>query len=945
MLSIANIAGAGSGYYLANSASSTSYYLDGESRTYWGGGAKQALGLSDGEIKKEDFDRLMNGHVSDGQRIGNPCNTNGWKHNPGRDLTFSAPKSVSILLQSPLRLKLLEIQKRAISKAMGYGEEHFAKARIKGEIVGNQKMIWAAINEDTSRANDPDSHTHIVAFNIVQGENGKFTAMDNQMFYDNQVLLGQIYRSELAKGVKELGFGIEAVGQNGQWEIKDIPQDIRENFSKRRQQIIAELDPENDTAKMREKVCLITRPKKQNLIRTELLKSWSDELKAHGTSFEELAIPKMESKQIAPYNSEHYVKTSMNIISETNENVNQHDLRRAILSRSHGHLDIDRVNAEIDRQISKGFLTQSIDGEHLTRSIDLRRKKQVTSELQKGHLKSKPILTEQQLESILSSAPLKNDQKAAIKLMTRSNSRYVKIQGDAGVGKTFALETAVPAIKKNGYKVVGLSTTSESTEVLEQTGVFDKVMTFQQYLLVPQGDKKTVLVIDESSMIGRDQMLSLIRFTNQKQMARVIFQGDANQMSSVQAGEPFRHMEEAGVRSVTMKEIIRQKDVRHRKGISELSSEKLRESFLTLKPEIHEVAKENMVHQAIKAWRESGNIKTPIIIQTNRQKNEINAAIKAQEVSKAANANSLTLKTWQTIHLSDTEKRFVKSYKGASHIRFNRDYKRFGIKRGDIYKLEGINRSDAALTLSKGRKKRLFRPAKYKMAPIAIEVYRQEERTLHEGDRIKFTRGGHRQPVSNNQHATITKIKGDKVTFELDKKTQTSLKLSLKDNQIRHIDHAWASTAHAFQGKTVNEAILLMPSQRGPLTKLESLYTGASRHRYKLTMITDDANALLTNLEKALNVSKLQADIKWPELTLDTKKNVNAQDLLFDKKSNSVLSNGKLEDLNSENQSTLSSISNNYKKQASESEMYHSKNSHIDQHHEIEEDHDMDLSM
>jgi len=271
MLTISAIAGSGSSYYIEGQTRLGDYYLKEANHTYWGGGAKDALNLDTGPIKSEDFDRLMQGYVSTEERIGNPSKDGEWNHNPGRDLTFSDPKSVSILMQGPLRNEILKLRRHAVEKAMSYGEKHFAKARVKGQLVGNQKTVWAAVNEETSRANDPNGHTHVVLFNILEGEDGKFRALDNPLYYKNQVLLGQIYRSELAKGIKRLGFKIEATGQHGQWEIEDIPKDIRDNFSKRRQAIVEKINPKNDTVKARENICLITRPNKQIIIRASRL--------------------------------------------------------------------------------------------------------------------------------------------------------------------------------------------------------------------------------------------------------------------------------------------------------------------------------------------------------------------------------------------------------------------------------------------------------------------------------------------------------------------------------------------------------------------------------------------------------------------------------------------------------------------------------------------------
>ena len=866
MLSLSPIAGGGSRYYLGKEGEGkTNYYLDEHIKSYWGGGAKDTLGLKDGPIEKEDFDRLMAGVKPDGQRIGR-MRDGKLEHDPGRDLTFSDPKSVSTLMQGPLRPKVMNIRRMAVEKAMAQLEKLYAKTRISGKVVGNQKIVWAAVNEDTSRANDPNTHIHVVLFNMVQGQDGQFRAMDNTLIYDHQILLGQIYRSEVAKGIKELGFELEPAGKHGQWELKDIPVEVRESFSKRRQAILEKIDPNNDTAQARENICLITRPSKQNLMREELKHEWGKELAEHGTSFEQLSQPLSKVPTKAPYSIADRVKLSMEVVAETNSHMEVHKFHQEVMDRTHGHFTIDQIKDEIVRQIDKGYMIRSEDGGYLARAVDIRREKLVTEELQKGHLKSKPLLSKTQLMATVDGTFLKDDQKAAIKLFTRSNSRYVKIQGDAGTGKTTALKTAIPAIKAvraRGYKVIGLSTTGASTQELADTKVFDKVMTLQRYLMVPEGDKKTILVVDESSMIGRDQMLSLTRFTNKKQMPRVVFQGDGNQMSGVQAGEPFKKLEKAGVRSVILNQIIRQRDERHRDGISHLARGELNEAFKTLAPEIHEISADKMMDHTIKAWRETGNAKTPIIIQTNKQKNEINQTIKSEQLKSNPNAKSITIKTWQPVHKSETEKRLVETFKDVSHIRFNNNYKRLGVKRGDIFKIEAIHPNKASISISRNGKQREFRPARMKLGKGALELYNQEERTLHEGDRIRFTRGGHRQPVKNNDYGTVKSINGDKVTFELDR--NKTLSLSPKDKNIRHIDHAWASTTHAFQGKTVDHAVVHIPSRKSPLTTLQSLYTSASRHRLSLTIVTDNAPRLQRNIEKAANLQKLEANLRWPE--------------------------------------------------------------------------------
>lgn len=863
MLSIAPIAGGGSAYYIANTQEKSGYYLDGEKASYWGGGAKDALALPDGPVKAEDFDRIFDGYTPNGERIGNPNKEGGWNHNPGRDLTFSAPKSISILAQGPLRPEILKIHKAAIATAMKYAEKHFAETRISGKIVGDQKTVWAVVNEETSRENDPGLHGHVVNFNMVQGEDGKFRAMHNPKIYENSILLGQIYRAEIAKGIKGLGFETEPVGRHGQWEVKSVPKEVREVFSKRRQAIVAKIDPANDNAKRRERISILTRPAKKIISRSDLLQKWDAELAKLKTSFRALSQPKNNQRQPDQLSAKDALKSTLKSVSETQSFIGKYALLREVMDRTHGNLTIDKIESAIEKQLKSETLVLSKCGQHYKTAQTLEREWSVVRELQRGHLKSGPLVSEDKLNAVLDKSILTDGQKAASRLIALDVSGIVKIQGVAGSGKTTALRTAMPLIKENGYKVIGISGTAESTRQLTKTGVFDKTMTLQRYLLVPEGDKKTVLVVDEGSLIGTKQMQDLLRYTNSRKLPRIVFMGDENQMEGVQAGTPFKDMEKAGVRSVTLDEVMRQKDVRHRKGVKELSEAKPRAAFETLKPEIQEVSKDKLIDYTIEAWQKTGNEKTPIIIQTNRQKSEINNAIKAGRLKSAKDLKGTTLKTWQPIHKSNEEKRFASTYTDASHIRFNREYERYGIKRGDIFKLELINKDRNEVVLSKNGRQKIFNPAKYKMGDGAVELYRQEDRELHEGDRIRFTRGGTKRPVNNNDYGTVRKIGKNNIEFSLDR--GKSITLDQKEPTIRHIDHAWASTTHAYQGKTVDHAIVLMPSHKSPLTTLNSLYTGSSRHRLSLTIVTDDAKQLQHNIERSLEVKKLDAKISWPE--------------------------------------------------------------------------------
>jgi len=395
-------------------------------------------------------------------------------------------------------------------------------------------------------------------------------------------------------------------------------------------------------------------------------------------------------------------------------------------------------------------------------------------------------------------------------LIVSSRDKIIGIQGDAGVGKTTMLKAAIPLAKDAGLKVIGIAPTSTAVEALEETGVFDKVMTSQQFCLTPRGDNQTLLV---------------------------------------EAGAPFADMQRAGLQTAKIDQIVRQKDARHRGGIAQLAKGNIRAGFKAFAPEIHQVNRETMNQHAVDLWQASDNSKTPIIVQTNRHKAEINAAIKSS-LGQEGPGRDHTI--WRQIHAKPSQKMLARTYKDASHIRIGRDFKRAGLRRGEIYKIEAVDEKRSRVTLSSNGKTKTFKPAKRKLHKDTVQMYQQDIIKLHAKDRVRFTRGGKDRKVNNNDRGTIKSIGEKTVTLVLDK--GKTLTLPVNAPELRHMDHGWALTGYSVQGKTENSAIVVMPSHASPLTTLESLYVGMSRHKETVALVTDNADRLKLNLEHALDM-------------------------------------------------------------------------------------------
>ena len=171
------------------------YYSDNPNSRWFGKGA-QLMGLK-GEVYKSTFEQLLSGRNHKGEVVVKP-GVNG-EHRLGYDITFGAPKSLSIMLDVLGDERLLLAHKKAVDFTLDYLETMYAQARItlngKTESVNTGNLIIATFDENTNRALEPHRHTHAIILNMTQRKDGKWRALTNEQLYRQYMFLGQIYRS------------------------------------------------------------------------------------------------------------------------------------------------------------------------------------------------------------------------------------------------------------------------------------------------------------------------------------------------------------------------------------------------------------------------------------------------------------------------------------------------------------------------------------------------------------------------------------------------------------------------------------------------------------------------------------------------------------------------------------------------------------------------------
>jgi conjugative relaxase-like TrwC/TraI family protein len=312
VVSIVNISPAhGSRYYTQEGN-----YADLEQHQHssWNGKLVQVLGLA-GVVEPQPLTHLLHGRSPTGEQLINKSQLHRQQENAreqgktvpmeraGIDLTSSAPKSVSIQALVFGDRCLEEAHRYANDRMLQFLEENYACTRIRqnGQRTRIQtgQLAIAQFHHDTSRALDPQLHTHNLILNLQQRPDGKWQSLDNESIYQARTQLGKRYRQELAKAVQALGYEIEVTNSKHEfWELKGYSQQQLEQFSKRTQQIQAAA---GEDASSREKAWITMtsgRQQKQSLPRSSLISRWQQEAIVVGmtpvNSTQVFALPSIE---------------------------------------------------------------------------------------------------------------------------------------------------------------------------------------------------------------------------------------------------------------------------------------------------------------------------------------------------------------------------------------------------------------------------------------------------------------------------------------------------------------------------------------------------------------------------------------------------------------------------------------------------------------------------
>ncbi|HWT94839.1 MAG TPA: MobF family relaxase [Solirubrobacteraceae bacterium] len=769
MVSIGKIDGspASERYYTHTVANGREDYYagSGEAPGEWYGTGADQLGLTS-TIDAEEFSLLFRGVAPSGERLRQEPDA---RSVIGFDLTFGAPKSVSILYgigDDEISRAAREAHDDAVKQALGYLESHAThtrRGRGGAEIVRGEGLAVGLFRHRTSRAGDPHLHTHAVIANTTRATD-RWSTLDGRAIYAHARTAGFLYQAALRDNLtRELGVEWEPV-ERGVADIRGIDRGLIEHLSRRRQEIVEHAHEHGGrTAKAFQVAALETRRRKEYDVPVDRLRAnWRAMAGEHGFGRDELTAVlhrAPEERRHVPGPSEAHLSSPEGVTRETST-FDRRTVMREWAEQHTAGAPVARIEQLADDWLRTPAAVRLSPGAHPSMGprystpemLATERALVASAERRRGE--GTGIADKSDVELAIKRRPqIAGEQAAMVEQLTTSGDGIQIVRAAAGTGKTYALEAAREAWEASGHRVYGCALSARAAIELETQAGIDSTTIARLKLDFDAGHAlvpNNVLVVDEAGMVGsRD----LRRLADEAEAvaAKLVLVGDDHQLPEIEAGGAFRGLAE-------------------RLGAVELHQTRRQE---------HEWDR-----QALAALRVGGIDEWA---STYREQNRIVAARNADEAR-----GQLVADWWQTAKEDQLDAVMV------AH------------RRSDVADLN--------------QRARLHMDEDGRLGADRVGAAGRE---FAVGDRILGRHNDRRTGIINGSRGEVVAVDTEKrtVTIALREGAEVMVKSDYLD--AGHLDHGYAVTAHAAQGATVDRAFVLGSDD----LYREWGYTALTRHR------------------------------------------------------------------------------------------------------------------
>ena len=851
----------------------------------WQGKLGEQFGLS-GSVGAEEFARLSQGqHPFTVEQLVQHRAAHQYKdehgkmvtsmeHRAGWDATFSAPKSVSLtaLVGGDDRVRVAH--REAVTVALRE-LEHYTQARIGGNHPAEttSKFVAAKFEHDTARPVDgyaaPQLHTHAVVFNMTERGNGQPRALQERALFQSQQFATAVYQSELTYRLSRLGYEL-VPGRSGAPEIKGYTQEYLDASSPRSQQIREHMEKLGIESKAAAQIAAhATRDRKQ-MAGPEATLAAHQRLAAEfgnqprqviATAQEQAQKPHYVERKSPAQLAHESVNFARDRLYEREAVVDERRLFRDALRRGMGEVMYPDIRRAIEARLTQGeFLTvhqyPHASARQITTDRMIAMEKEIITTMRAGQGQAEPMMSHFAASQMAEQHPhLNRSQERAVEQVLTSSDRIQAIRGFAGVGKTTALSAIREGAESAGYAVEGFAPTSRATQQLRDAGI--SATTLQGFLArggreQTAGDpaSRHLYMLDESSLASTKQVRDFLQKSGPQD--RVLLVGDIRQHQAVEAGKPFEQLQQAGMQTAQLDQIVRQKDPELLRVVEHLAKADVATGVRLLQQQgrITEIPDRAERIRAIAKEYAASPEQTLIVSPDNASRQDINAAVhgELQRRGHIAREDHPMKVLVQRSEMTGADRAWASRYQVGDVLHYHRGSAEIGIPAGSYAEVVATNPKENQVTVRKQAGDEItYNPARLR----GIDAYAEVERNFAHGDRLQFTAPNRELHVANRALGTIEQIAQDgSMTVKMD----TGKTVSFDPHTLRHFDHGYAVTSHSAQGLTAERVLVNIDHGAHPdLINSRFAYVSVSRASLDARIFTDASAPLSSRLASEIN--------------------------------------------------------------------------------------------
>ncbi len=822
--------GAAKSYYNSGLAQGD-YYGQEVGCGVWAGKAAGVLGLS-GDVEKDDFSLLCDNRRPDTLGKLNPRED--LDRRCGCDLTWAAPKSVSILYSVFSDERVLSVFQKAVRDTMLSVEESAYVRVRKGGVATEAKtgnLVWAefthlvsrpVFNENSKRMEcDPALHCHAYTFNTTLHD-ARFQAVDLYHVVKEAPYFQAAFHSRLAMGLKELGY--EIINKKFGFEVRGVSQALIDEFSKRSEEIehlAEELGIAGDKKAMDGLASRTRNPKITNTSKSEMRNQWLERANRVGDDYD------WDANESIHVDLKQVVDQTIDSMFERDSVMQYRRLIAEVLQNSLGSCTVEEVEDEIAGR-DELIISSKNNTEYVTTKLVLEEENKILKFL----ARTKGTQYQIHSEFSLQDSNLDDEQKSVVEALMRSKDRVFVVAGKAGTGKTTMMKAAIDSMMKFGERVYTFAPTSQAShQVLKQEG-FENSETIQQFLLntaLQEEASHAVLWVDEAGMLSAKELSKLFEIS-EKYGNRIVLSGDVFQHKSVGRGS-LRLVTDSGL--VEVKEtrtIYRQKLAQYKEAVECLSVGNVIDA-VEIFDEMGAIKEYDDLAEKLKLVAQDyvdGVGKNTLVVSPSHAEGRLVTSAIREKLKSIGYLSSEEKEviSYRNKNLTDAQKQMAHFLEVGNVICFHKGVAGVS-KRGESYKIEAVQ--DGQIILSSEHSEALKRLDL--SFSTHFEVFEQIPLKLVVNDKIRFTKNVKSIEGKRIYNGSVHQVKSITDTGEIE--LQNGSKIAKGTTAIAY---GYVSTSHASQGKTTQKVIICQGAQSQGAESMEQFYVSASRAREEISI-------------------------------------------------------------------------------------------------------------